>query len=406
MTPNAAPGMLARMPASHSSDLPLLQHYAALEPRERGYPEVPPLLAGFGEREYRYHALRSNAELIPRPIRVHARVPGGAGTGERCVERLLREIELVAPLFDDDRDVAGLCLEGEADRLAREPLGWLTASIARRFHVVGPVRWDYCIAVQTAADIDRIAACRSAGARHVHAGLTFGLAPQTSNEFASLLQTVIGARPERISIDDGALCSHGEPSLPALGAMERLSTLERADVQLRAAAYRHAGEGRYDLESHAVTRAPGDRIGLGPGATSRIGDGVAANADCIREWQVALDAGRLPVARGVALDFDDRVRADVLRRLLRQGELDTAAIEERFGVAFDSVFTDALSRLRLLESDGLVRICGQRIVATSRGHCLWRILAGCFDRDRHPDQRDRKDVHHHAGTDERGNSAQ
>ncbi|HET9474445.1 MAG TPA: hypothetical protein VFO82_11155, partial [Steroidobacteraceae bacterium] len=80
-----------------------------------------------------------------------------------------------------------------------------------------------------------------------------------------------------------------------------------------------------------------------------------------------------------ALSFDDRVRADVIQQLMCNGVIDIEAIERRHDIEFEQYFADALVRLAPLVEDGLVEQRARRIVATSRGRLLLRIIAMCFD---------------------------
>ena len=109
-------------------DAELLRRYDRPGPRYTSYPTAPQFHAGFGAPALRECAKRSNADPIPRPISIYVHVPyctspcfycgcnrvitRDAARGERYVERLLREIELAAPLFDRDRDVIQLHFGG------------------------------------------------------------------------------------------------------------------------------------------------------------------------------------------------------------------------------------------------------------------------------------------------------
>ena len=92
-----------------------------------------------------------------------------------------------------------------------------------------------------------------------------------------------------------------------------------------------------------------------------------------------IDQGLLPVWRGLALSYDDRVRADVIQQLMCNAAVDIDKIEYRHDIDFAEYFADALERLAPLEADGLVERSARRIAATSRGRLLLRIIAMCFD---------------------------
>jgi oxygen-independent coproporphyrinogen-3 oxidase len=94
---------------------------------------------------------------------------------------------------------------------------------------------------------------------------------------------------------------------------------------------------------------------------------------------MALDHGRLPVARGRRLSEDDLLRADLIQRLMCGGVLDIPSFEARHPVEFARYFRQSLARLQPLVDDGLVTCTSQRIETTARGQLLLRNIAQCFD---------------------------
>ena len=128
-----------------------------------------------------------------------------------------------------------------------------------------------------------------------------------------------------------------------------------------------------------TTHADTDLVGLGVSAISHIGDSFSQNPRDLPSWQIALDEGRLPVFRGMRLTEDDQLRADLIQRLMCQGEIPIGALERRYLIDFRDYFASSLERLQPLVDDGLVRIEPDRIVSTSRGRLLLRNIAMCFD---------------------------
>ncbi len=129
-----------------------------------------------------------------------------------------------------------------------------------------------------------------------------------------------------------------------------------------------------------TTHANCDLVGLGVSAISHIGASFSQNLRELRDWEAAIDTDRLPLWRGLELDFDDEIRADAIQQLMCGGQIDIAALEQRSISTFVSYFAEALERLRPLETDGLVTVAGSYIVATPRGRLLLRVIAMCFDR--------------------------
>ena len=124
----------------------------------------------------------------------------------------------------------------------------------------------------------------------------------------------------------------------------------------------------------------GDLLGLGVSAISHIGNSFSQNPRDLAGWEEAIDRGHLPVWRGMRLDEDDRIRADVIQRLMCNGALDYHEISQRHVIDFEAYFADALQRLQPLAADGLIEFSANGFHATSRGRLLLRIIAMCFDR--------------------------
>ena len=364
--------------------------------------------------------------------------------GEAYLARLFREIALAAQLFDRDREVIQLHFGGgtpnfldpaqlrevvdtlrsqfrfsdAADRdisIELDPrfvnADHIAALAAAGFNRASFGVQDFDPEVQVA--VNRIQsveetravvdACRANGFRSVNIDLIYGLPRQTVAGFANTLDIVARMRPDRIAV-------YGYAHLPELfkpqrqinaaelpDAETRLQLLQLAIESLTAAGYVYIGMDHFALPDDELalaqergglhrnfmgytTHADSDLVGLGVSAISHIGDSFSQNPRDLPSWQAALDEGRLPVFRGMRMDEDDQLRADLIQSLMCQGEVPTAALERRYDIDFADYFAAALAKLQPLVDDGLARIEPDRIVATSRGRLLLRNIAMCFDR--------------------------
>jgi oxygen-independent coproporphyrinogen III oxidase len=221
---------------------------------------------------------------------------------------------------------------------------------------------------------------------------------------------VIGARPDRLAV-------YGYAHLPELfpaqrrisqrnlpGPEAKLALLHLAIEKLEGAGYVYIGMDHFALpdDELALAQARGslhrnfmgytshadsDVIGFGVSAISHIGATYSQNPRDLKAWQAAIDDGRLPVFRGMRLCEDDQLRADVIQRLMCQGEIPVASLERRYGIAFAVYFREALAQLAPMIEDGLVQIGVDRIAVTSQGRFFLRNIAMCFDAyiDRSPE---------------------
>ena len=357
--------------------------------------------------------------------------------------RLAREAELIGQWFDRDREVIQVHLGGGTPNfLSAAQIFELMDSLRGHFRLTSRADRDFSIeldprflklgdiasyaacgfsraslgvqdfdpVVQRAVNreqsvaqtLEAITACRDSGFRSVNVDLIYGLPKQTTAGFVRTLDIVTGARPDRVAI-------YGYAHMPQLfkaqtqieeadlpDAASKLELLQLAIEKLTAAGYRHIGMDHFALPDDDLsvaqvagslhrnfmgytTHADCDLIGLGVSAISHIGDSFSQNPRELPAWETAVDRGQPPVWRGLALSFDDRVRADVIQQLMCNGVIDIEAIERRHDIEFERYFADALVRLAPLVEDGLVEQRARRIVATSRGRLLLRIIAMCFD---------------------------
>ncbi|HEX8757013.1 MAG TPA: oxygen-independent coproporphyrinogen III oxidase [Steroidobacteraceae bacterium] len=364
--------------------------------------------------------------------------------GTRYVDRLLREAALVAPLFDHHREVRQLHLGGGTPNFLRQvDLTRLINALGGHFHLGPPANLDFSIELDprfaTTADVEHLGrlgfnraslgvqdfdprvqqavnriqsveqtlgiidACRASGFRSINIDLIYGLPYQSLEGFGRTLDTIIEARPDRLAV-------YGYAHMPRLFKAQRqiesqalpdpaarIALLELAIDRLGAAGYRYIGMDHFARPEDDLARAQDagglhrnfmgytthagcELIGLGMSAISHFGGSFSQNHRDLRAWQAAVDAGQLPIWRGLALSGDDRVRADVIQSLMCQGAVDFHDIERRHGVDFESYFAGALQRVAPLVADGIVSLSRRQLRATDRGRFVLRMVAMCFDR--------------------------
>ena len=363
--------------------------------------------------------------------------------GEAYLARLYREIALTAGLFDRDREAIQLHFGGGTPNfLSPAQLGEVVATLRSHFRFSDAADRDISIELDPRfVDADDIAAlgrigfnrasfgvqdfdpavqeavnriqsveqtravidaCRGNGFRSVNVDLIYGLPNQTPDGFARTLDTVAEMRPDRVAVYGYAHMPHLFKPQKQLDASllpsgeTKLALLQLAIEKLTAAGYLYIGMDHFALPDDELalaqargglhrnfmgytTHADSDLVGLGVSAISHIGDSFSQNPRDLPSWQMALDEGRLPVFRGMRMNEDDQLRADLIQQLMCQGEIPVAALERRYAIDFAEYFAVALDRLAPLAEDGLVRVEEQRIAVTSRGRLLLRNIAMCFD---------------------------
>lgn len=120
-------------------------------------------------------------------------------------------------------------------------------------------------------------------------------------------------------------------------------------------------------------------IGLGASAISRLPQGFAQNAPDVGNYARAVAAGMPATVKGIAMSDDDRLRGEIIERLMCDMAVDFTAVARRSGFDTEAVFFDALPSLQPLREAGDLLIEGRRIVMTEKGRPFVRVVASAFD---------------------------
>lgn len=248
-----------------------------------------------------------------------------------------------------------------------------------------------------------VEAARARGFRGINIDLIYGLPHQQPESFARTVEAVIAMQADRCAVYSFAFVpwirGHQkkliEDDLPSRETKFSLFALARE--HFLAAGYRAIGmdhfarpddelaiareEGRLRRNFQGYTVIPAsDVIGLGISAIGDVGGLHVQNEKKLSRYQAAIDAGRLPVERGVARNEDDEIRREVIHDLMCNGRVDFAAVEQRFGIRFTEYFAQDLDELKEHAETGMVTIGTDAIEATPLGELFIRNLARCFDR--------------------------
>jgi oxygen-independent coproporphyrinogen III oxidase len=242
---------------------------------------------------------------------------------------------------------------------------------------------------------------RPRGIEALNFDLMYGLPHQTPEMLADTVTQAVTLDPARIAvfgyahvpwmaknqrkIDENALPTSETRFEMAAQAGEQLEALgyeaigfdhfAQPDDSLAVAA--RNGRLRRNFQGYTTDQADA-LIGLGASSISALPQGYAQNVVQTNDYLRAIDAGALPVAKGLALSAEDIWRRAVIERLMCDFAVDLEAIALRFGLSHED-FADDLARLRPLEADGLARLDGTQVYVTAQGRALARVVAAAFD---------------------------
>ena len=248
-----------------------------------------------------------------------------------------------------------------------------------------------------------VAAARKIGFESVNVDLIYGLPLQTPESFARTLAQVSELRPDRIALYAYAhLPSRFKPQRRILAAelpsgSDKLAMLSASLDALIGAGYVYVGMDHFALPTDALavakrqgrlhrnfqgysTQPDCDLIALGVSAIGRIGATYSQNAKKLEDYYDALDQGRLPIVRGMALTRDDLLRRSVIMAIMCQGELLVESIELGHLIDFKSYFAREIEALGELAEQGLLTLDEHGFEVTASGWFLVRAIAMVFDK--------------------------
>ena len=248
-----------------------------------------------------------------------------------------------------------------------------------------------------------VQAARDRGFESINVDLIYGLPLQSAASFDRTLEQITQLRPDRIALYGYAhLPLRFKPQrrihevdLPKAG--DKVAMLARSLEALQAAGYVYVGMDHFALPDDplAIAKRQGrlhrnfqgystqpdcDLIALGVSSIGRVGPSYSQNAKTLDEYYDALNHGRFPVVRGLALTREDLLRRAVIMAIMCQGAVDFESISLAYLVDFRRHFATELEALAPLDDQGLVVLGDDSIEVTETGWFFVRAVAMLFDR--------------------------
>jgi oxygen-independent coproporphyrinogen-3 oxidase len=246
---------------------------------------------------------------------------------------------------------------------------------------------------------------RRLGYDSVNVDLIYGLPGQDENSFATTLERIVALGPDRLAVYSFAHVPHIARHQRRIdtGALPdrdtKFALLAAAIEILTGAGYVQIGMDHFARPDDDLARAldqgtlsrnfmgysvqrQDDVVALGSSGISDVQGAYAQGHKRMASYYEAVDAGRLPIQRGVRLTDDDRVRRFVITGLMCTGRVDLATVGTRFAldpaVYFESELASLTAPAGPVE-EGLVTVDGLVVEATSLGRLFIRNLAMEFD---------------------------
>ncbi len=245
-------------------------------------------------------------------------------------------------------------------------------------------------------------AARGAGFRSISIHLIYGLPHQSAESFMQTVERIIAVGPDRLSVFNYAHLPTrfmpqrriNEDDLPPPEV--KLEILQATTERLTEAGWLYIGMDHFARPDDELARAQRDGtlyrnfqgysthadcdlIGLGVTSIGKVGKTYGQNRRELDAYYEDIDAGRLPVFRGIELNRDDEIRRDVITRLICHFRLDFADVERHWGIDFADYFARSLAKLDGMQRDGLLEVDANGIGVLPKGRLLIRNICMVFD---------------------------
>ena len=102
------------------------------------------------------------------------------------------------------------------------------------------------------------------------------------------------------------------------------------------------------------------------------------NEVLVRAYETAVQRGQLATVKGYALTADDRLRADIIERIMCDFAVDLGAVCARHGASAEAVLRSSPRLWELLTKD-IVKLEGPSLTIADEARFLVRSVAAAFD---------------------------
>ncbi|MCB1517984.1 MAG: oxygen-independent coproporphyrinogen III oxidase [Hyphomicrobiaceae bacterium] len=428
--------------------------YAAPVPRYTSYPTAPHFVSAEGdEGTYRswLSALTNDDRLslyfhIPFCDRLcwfcgcHTKQTLRYDPIAAYLERLIREIDMVADAMPDARHVtsihfgggspsmlnpedvmrifakiwarfdlasdAEISLEIDPSDLTEDKLkAWVAAGLTRASIGVQDFDEDVQAAINRPQSFeltrDVVEMLRAAGVRSLNLDVLYGLPLQTESKIADTIDKVISLAPDRIALFGYAhvpwMKTHqrmiNEDDLP--GVEDRFAQAQLAAVKLVDAGFERIGLDHFAQPEDSMARAlragelrrnfqgytddsANALIGFGASSIGETSLGYSQNLAATPQYLEAIDAGHLPVGKFYALTDEDRARKRVIEKLMCELALPSEFLKNDPS-GFGSGLLAEAAQLAQKDEDGFFKVDAEGYHVTETGRPFVRVLAAHFD---------------------------
>ena len=241
------------------------------------------------------------------------------------------------------------------------------------------------------------------GFKSIGYDLIYGLPFQTPKTLEVTLEKIVDLSPDRVTFYHYAhfparfkpqkfISRHDLPSID-----EKVDMLSLIVKKMVGVGYQHIGMNHFvnsdddlavaqrcgklhrNFQGYSTSIAP-ELIGIGVSAISSLQESYVQNAVLLEDYYRRLDENILPIAKGVQLSVDDRIRWSVISNIMCNLAINIEDVENRFAIVFSEYFARELLVLKSMENDGLVNWDSDILRVSELGKLMLIGICRVFDR--------------------------
>jgi len=244
--------------------------------------------------------------------------------------------------------------------------------------------------------------CRDAGFAGVNLDLVYGLPGQTRESFESTLTEIIGLQPDRVACFSYAHVPWVRPNQEMVDTTIMLEGYDKFQLFMltvdlfKDADYTWIGIDHFAkksdelsvaLENKALhrnfmgyaTKPAPHMLAFGMSGIGDVCGRFVQNASTMTPWEEAVDAGKMPIIKGMKLDDDDKMRREMILNLMCNLVLPWSSTEKAWGRPADQILAASLPALDPLIADGLCVVDDYGLHITDKGRYFVRNVAMTMD---------------------------
>lgn len=243
---------------------------------------------------------------------------------------------------------------------------------------------------------------RKHGVNKINLDLIYGLPEQNAESFKQTITDALALNPNRIALFSyahlpwlkSAQKSMEKYHIPQ--GLEKISIFEEALNSFEAKGFEYIGLDHFALPNDELikarqnktlqrnfqgysTRAGADSFGLGLTSISQTKDSYRQNKKTYLDYESAINAGVIPIERGIILNSEDLMRREIIMDLMCFLEIDFQKFEEKYSVNFKEYFASAFENLNKMQDDKLLILSANKLELTKLGRLFLRNIAMLFD---------------------------